>query len=145
MTSEPYAALHERSDPREVARGEQLSLILWHLPAASLRKLAMFHATLSIMARERAATLEKRAKEQAAASAEVRAMALVDSPGVRRALRERARQERDVAIMRLARRGWTNKMIGKKLGCHEVTVSKAIARVLRPKTMGELRGRSIVT
>jgi len=58
------------------------------------------------------------------------------SPYGRRLLRLRARQRRDLETVRLARRGWSNEMIGKRIGVAPSTVSRIVQRSLAETRTG---------
>jgi hypothetical protein len=49
----------------------------------------------------------------------------------RRAERRRRRELLELQVMRLAGRGWTNKVIARRLGLHPGSVSRILQRVLR--------------
>jgi|HubBroStandDraft_1064217.scaffolds.fasta_scaffold98734_1 DNA-binding NarL/FixJ family response regulator len=89
------------------------------LPPASLRAIAVFHRRLAAVARARALELE--AWERMQRRLERRRRHIEWRPEIWELERE---------VMRLARRGLSNRAIGKKVKRHPDTVSRIISRVL---------------
>jgi DNA-binding NarL/FixJ family response regulator len=106
-------------------RFETLPTPLHDLTADALKAVAAAHDVLAALARARAA--DRAAHEK-----------IWGTPPARfsRAVTQRQRRAltmllRDREIMRLARRGLSNAVIGARVGLHPVTVCKIIRRVLR--------------
>lgn len=119
---------YKKIGPAEIAAGalrfEQLPSPLVHLPPETLSAIAASHELLAALARQRA--------EQNAASDAIwrRAPEVYDRAGARQA-KALALIKRNREVMRLATRGWSNELIGKRMKLHQVTVSKIVQRVLR--------------
>lgn len=132
QTIEPMSRRPRPSDWERLGlRFEHLSPHLDRLERGAVdHVLRYFRAQSALLVRKRA-ELDRRARLTRGARAAVAALP-PDPAGAygRQRLRLADAAARDIEIMRLARRGWSNAMIGRRMGLHPTTVSKLIRRAL---------------
>jgi DNA-binding NarL/FixJ family response regulator len=108
-----------------LTRFEKLPSPLDHLPADALKAVAKAHQVLAALARNRAAEMADRERVWGKPSLRF------SKAATERQKKRLAQISRDREIMRLARRGLTNAVIGARVGLHPVTVSKIVQRILK--------------
>ncbi len=116
-------------------RFEELSGHLARLDIEPMRHVRNYHLSVASLLRRRIKEVERLQRIEREAQRKVRELderPFDDNhPWDRRRKRQALRRKRNMELMRLARRGWSNDQIARKLKLHPTTVSKIIQHELK--------------
>ena len=113
-------------------RFEQLSQHLDQLDRPNLHHVAQYFTAVAVLLRRKRAQLDK-GERVARENARVLAAlpAYPDTPSGRRMRRAAEMKARNIELMRLAARGWSNDRLGRRFGISEGQVSRIVQGQLR--------------
>jgi DNA-binding NarL/FixJ family response regulator len=113
-------------------RFEALSHHLDRLDREALPHVTRYFESVATLLRRKAREIDAQARQKREVARRLAQLPpWPDTPNGRRAQRIAERDKRDMEIMRLARRGWSNAMIGRRMELSAPQISRIVQKALR--------------